>query len=122
VNREQFMAALGERNAEREGLRERSALVLRALDVQKRRVSNVYEVFVPSCAWGGSLVVLVMVWDALSARQLAAIMLGHIFFRAFARVFINVVWIPRMVRDLGKRFPEFKTEIEDCYGGKDDDD
>lgn len=114
------MAELGARNAEREGTRAQAASVLRAMRVQHRSVENMSEIVVPGVAWIGSLVALVVVWGALSAHELVGIILGHIFFRAFSRVFMNAVWIPRMVRGLAKRFPEFRTEIEDSFA-KDDD-
>ena len=116
------MAALGERNAEREGLRERAALVLRAMNVQKRHVSDMSEIVVPGIAWMGALIALGWTWHVLSTHVLVVIFFSHVLFRAFARVFINAIWIPRMVRGLGRRFPEFKTEIDDCFDDKDGDD
>jgi hypothetical protein len=115
------MAELGARNAEREGTRAQAASLLLAMRAHERRVENLCKIVVPGIAWVGALVALVAVWGALSAHQLAAIMLGHIFFRAFARVYVNVVWLPRMMRELANRFPEFRTEIEDSFA-KDDDD
>jgi hypothetical protein len=113
VNQEQFMAALGERNAEREGAAEKIASVMRAIRVQRRRVENMSEILVPGFAWIGAFVALVWTWHALSARTLAVIIISHVLFRAFSRVYINAVWIPRVARELARRFPEFRTEIED---------
>jgi hypothetical protein len=115
MNREQFMAALAERNTAREEAGEKIAAVMRALRVQHRRVENLCEIVVPGVAWIGSIVALVWIWHALSAHQLAGIILGHVFFRAFARVYINAILIPRMGRELGRRFPEFRGDIEDVF-------
>lgn len=115
------MQALGERNAER-GTRAQAAAILLAMKVQHRRVANMCEIVVPGVAWIGSVVALVVVWRALSVHELAGIIVGHIFFRAFARVFMNAVWIPSMVRELARRFPEFRTEIEESFAKVDDDD
>lgn len=117
MNQAQFLQALGERSAEREEIRARVALVMRAMRVQqiRRRVSNVCELIVPAFAWIGAFVTLVWSWRGLTVHTFAAIVVAHVLFRAFMRVFINVVWIPSMVRDLARRFPEFKTEIEDSF-------
>lgn len=115
------MAELGARNAEHEGTRAQAASVLRAMRVQHRAVANMCEIVVPGIAWIGALVALVWTWRALTVHAFAAIVVSHILFRAVSRVYVNAVWIPRMVRGLAKRFPEFRTEIEDSFA-KDDDD
>lgn len=109
------MAALSERSATRDQTSERIAAVTRALRVQHRHVENLCELVVPGVAWIGSIVALAWIWGALSAHQLAGIILGHVFFRAFARVYINAILIPRMGRDLGRRFPEFRGDIEAVF-------
>jgi len=115
------MAALGERNAEREGTRAKAASVLRAMRVQHRVVSSMCEIVVPGVAWIGSFIAAIWMWRWLDARLLVDILSAHVIFRCMARVYINAFWIPRMMRGLAKRFPEFRTEIEDSFA-KDDDD
>lgn len=124
MNQAQFLEELGKRNAEREELRARAANVLRAIDVYKRRVENLHDVVVPGFTWIASFVAAIWLWKVLDAHLLVDIVSGHVIFRCVARVYINAIWIPRSVRELARRFPEFRTEIEDSFakinGGEDD--
>jgi hypothetical protein len=111
VNREEFMKALGARNAEREEVRAAESL-FRAMKVQRTHVANMHEVFVPAVAWIATIVALSWMWRALDAHRLVGIAAAHLLFRFFVRGYMNIVWVPRLFRRLADRFPQFRSEIE----------
>lgn len=105
----QFLAYLAQRKEE--DRRKKSAL--RALKVHQTHVENLCAVVMPGLAWTGAIVALIFMWSALDAHRLVWIVVGHVAFRLLARVWMNAFLIPRMLRGLVARFPEFALEFEE---------
>lgn len=121
MSREDFLRQLEQHHAEEDKLRASRDVVMRAMRVQKTHVKNLDEVVRPGVAWINSIVALIWMWAELDAHRLVWIVAAHLGFRFVVRGLINVVWLPRIGKNLANRFPEFREQIEGAFEGSADD-